>query len=259
MGKFTSKWIVVTGASSGIGAGFARELAKLGGYLILVARRKNLLESLQKELQETYSVEIISIIADLSSIEGVHHTYKTIKKLGKDISFLINNAAAGLHGKFGDLSYEDQAKYLYLNVNSLTELTYLFLGDFLAVKRGGILNVSSVIASHPCPDYATYAASKAYVLSFTQALHHEYKSAGIAISTLCPGPTATEFFEKAGEKPGAIIRLFMISPEKCAQIGLKALGKNQSVSIPGLVNWVWFHIHSFIPKSLGAFVSNLLH
>jgi uncharacterized protein len=259
MGKFTNKWVVVTGASSGIGAGFAREVAKLGGHLILVARRTNRLESLQKELQENYSSEVISIFADLSTIEGARNTHKTIAKLGKDISFLINNAAAGLHGKFGDLSYEDQAKCLYLNVNSLTELTYLFLEDFLVLKRGGILNISSIIASHFCPNYATYAASKAYVLSFTQALHHEYKSAGIAISTLCPGPTATEFFEKSGEKPSAIIRFFMISPEKCAQIGLKALSNNKLVSIPGFVNWLWFHIHPFIPKFLGAFISNLLH
>jgi len=256
---FANKWIIITGASSGIGECFAKELAKLGGNLILVARRANRLESIKKEIEERFLVKVKCVVGDLSSSEGTQDIYKSIQDYNQNISFLINNAGVGLHGKFSNLPYANQRKLLQLNINAITELTHFFLQDNMGNKSGGVLNISSLIASRPCPEYATYAASKTYVLNFTQALHYEYKNTGTAFTVLCPGPVETEFFKVAGEKPGFAIRLLMTTPQKCAQHGLTALSQNKLICIPGLINKSWFYCQLFIPKQLTALISKLLH
>jgi short-subunit dehydrogenase len=234
---------LITGASAGLGAEFARQCAARGERVVLVARRKERLEELAAEV---VGAEII--VADLS--EPGAGTKVVAEAMTRDlwIRTLINNAGFGLIGQFERLSLARQLEMIDLNIRARTNLTYVVLNDMRLRGEGAILNVASTAAFQPGPKMAVYFATKAYVLSFTEALHEELKPHGIKVSCLCPGPTRTEFGEVAGFRGNNLFeRVAMESPE-VVRAGLKGLDRNRAVVVPGLPNKITAASSRFAPR-----------
>ena len=199
---------LITGASAGLGTEFARRCGARGDSLVLVARRRDRLEVLKSELGGDVHV----IAADLSPAGAAQSLMAQIEAEGLVVETLINNAGFGGGGRFADQPIERQREMIDLNVATLTELCHLALGPMLKRRKGAILNVASTAAFQPGPGSAVYFATKAYVLSFTEALHQELKGSGIRVSALCPGPTATEFGVVAGYQ-GPALKRFKTAPD----------------------------------------------
>jgi len=236
---------LITGASAGLGAEFARQCAARGERVVLVARRKDRLERLAEEIG---GAEVI--VADLS--EPGAGTKVVAEAMTRDlwIRTLINNAGFGLIGKFERLSIARQLEMIDLNVRALTNLSYVVLNDMRLRGEGAILNVASTAAFQPGPKMAVYFATKAFVLSLTEALHEELKPHGIKVSCLCPGPTRTEFGEVAGfGGNGLFERVAMEAPEVVA-VGLRGLDQNRAVVVPGMINKTVAASTRFAPRSL---------
>jgi len=237
------KVALVTGASAGLGVDFARQLSKRGHSLVLAARRKERLDELARELGNARAVAI-----DLSEKDSAARLVADVRAAGEQIEMLINNAGFGLIGRFASLDAKRLRQMIDLNVGSLTDLCREVAPEMIARKSGAILNVASTAAFQPGPGMAVYFATKAYVLSFTEALHEELKPHGIHVSCLCPGPTRTEFGAVAGfGGNGAVDRLAMTSPE-VVEAGLAALDKNRAVVVPGVVNKIGAASTRFVPR-----------
>ena len=240
----TQKITLITGASAGIGAEFARQLAKRGERLVLVARRKDRLDALVAELGDARAVAL-----DLGETGATERLLADIEAAGEHVDTLVNNAGFGLAGKFAALEGPRQRAMIDLNIGALTELTHAVLPGMIERKRGGILNVASTAAFQPGPGMAVYFATKAYVLSFTEALHEELRGSGIRVTALCPGPTATEFGSVAGfGKDGAFAK-YSVDAASVVAAGLTALDKGQAIAIPGLLNKFSAQGHRFMPRS----------
>jgi uncharacterized protein len=237
---------MITGASAGLGAEFARQCAKRGDEVVLVARRADRLEQLAYEIGDRAHV----IAADLGEPDAATRVVGEAISRGLWVRTLINNAGFGLRGRFDELPLARQLQMIDLNIRALTNLSFVVIND-MALKAGGsILNVASTAAFQPGPNMAVYFATKAYVLSFTEALHEEWKDRGIKVSALCPGPTRTEFGEVAGIKTlGQFDRLAM-EAEPVVRAGLQGLQKNQAVVIPGAVNKAGAWSTRFAPRSV---------
>jgi hypothetical protein len=234
---------LITGASAGLGAEFARQCAARGDGLVLVARRRERLEALAAELGNAHAVA-----ADLSQPEAAAGLIAQIAARGLWVRTLINNAGFGLVGRFEALPPERQLEMVDLNVRALTALARLVLPGMLAHGEGAILNVASTAAFQPGPGFAVYFATKAYVLSLSEALHQELKGTGIRVSTLCPGPTATEFGAVAGMTSQRFARL---SADAAAVVraGLAGLDRNKAVIVPGALNKLSAQGGRFIPRA----------
>jgi len=236
---------LITGASSGLGAEFARACARRGDELVLVARRRDRLEALAAEIGGQAEV----IVADLAAPGTAATLMAEVAARGLAVDILINNAGAGITGPFADLPLDRQREMIDLNIAALVELTHLVLPAMRARRRGAILNIASTGAFQAGPRIAVYFASKAFVLSFTEALHHELKGSGVHVTALCPGPTETEFAPLAGFKnPG--LRQFIGPPGPVVRAGLAGLARNQAVVIPGIVNKISAHSNRFIPRAV---------
>jgi short-subunit dehydrogenase len=185
--------VLITGASSGIGLELAKCFAADGCRLILVARNTNALEKLADELRRQNKIETMVLTADLSLPQTPKQIFEKLSAQKISVDVLVNNAGFGAHGAFTEMSLSWQLEMLQVNITALTELTGLFLPGMIGRKRGGILNVGSVAGFQPGPGMAVYYATKAYVLSFTEALAEELLGTGLKVSVLCPGPTATNF------------------------------------------------------------------
>ena len=239
------KVALVTGASAGLGVDFARQLSKRGHRLVLAARRKDRLDELARELGNARAVVI-----DLSKANAAAKLMADLETAGEQVEVLINNAGFGLIGKFASLDAKRLRQMIDLNVGALTDLCRAVAPQMIARKSGAILNVASTASIQPGPNMAVYFATKAYVLSFTEALHEELKPHGIKVSCLCPGPTHTEFGEVAGfGGNGLFDRVVMQSPE-VVEVGLAALDKNHAVMIPGWKNKVTAASTRFVPRSI---------
>lgn len=202
---YESKTAVVTGASSGIGVEYAKELAKRGANLVLVARRKEALEQLSGQLSEEFGVSVTTVALDLSSPNSGSKLLAELKAMNVEPDILINNAGFGTSGR---LAREDRDKIkdeITLNVVTLTDLTQAVLPGMLKRDSGAIVNIASTAAFQPVPGMAVYAATKAFVLSFTSAVWGETKDTGVRVLAVCPGATATEFFDVAGAKPSSAL------------------------------------------------------
>jgi uncharacterized protein len=236
---------LITGASAGLGAEFARQCAKRGERVILVARRTDRLEQLAAEIG---GAEII--VADLS--EPGAGTRIVAEAITRDywVETLINNAGFGLIGQFEELSLARQLEMIDLNVRTLTNLTYVALNDMRLRGQGKILNVASTAAFQPGPKMAVYFATKAFVLSFTEALHEELKPHGIKVSCLCPGPTRTEFGEVAGFGGNGMFDRVAMNAAEVVEAGLAGLDKNRAVVVPGMVNKIGAASTRFAPRPL---------
>lgn len=252
MRNFSGKTALITGASSGIGAEFARVLAKAGSHLVLVARRKDRLDVLKKELVESYNIRVHVIPADLSTIKGCEDLISFIDQQRISIDILINNAGFGYEGDFVNQNFERLNEMIGLNVMSLTLLTKHFGGLMAGRQSGYILLTSSVGGFTPCPRMAVYDATKAYVLLLGEALNHEFKNNNVVVTTLCPGATRTEFFDVSGQTLNALVKMTLMSPKDVAMKSLKGLSRGKSVVIPGLLNKLTVWGLRLLPRPLMA-------
>jgi short-subunit dehydrogenase len=235
---------LITGASAGLGAEFARQCAKRGEPLALAARRRDRMEALAREI----GGEVHIFEADLSREGAAASLIAELEAEGLSVGTLINNAGFGLGGKFADRPLAKLSEMIDLNVRTLTELCHLVLPAMRARGAGAILNVASTAAFQPGPNMAVYYASKAYVLSFTEALHHELKGSGIRVSALCPGPTHSEFSDVAESHSPTLERMKMPAAPVVAA-GLDGLDRNKAVVIPGFKNKIGAQASRFLPRS----------
>ncbi len=229
---------VITGASSGLGAEFARQLAPLAKSLVLVARRETELATLAEDLQRTHpALRIVAIPCDLSDAEQRGQLPGHLASLGLLVNVLINSAGVGDYGAFADGVWSRIAPMLDVNITALTHLTHLFLPDLKTHAPSGILNVSSLAGELPIPDFAVYAAGKAYVSRFSEALRLELRADRIAVTVLCPGPVKTGFgavAERTGETTPKMSAAYQ-TKERVVRLGLHALEKNRARVFPGCI------------------------
>jgi hypothetical protein len=236
---------LITGASAGLGVDFARQLAARGKRLVLVARRKDRLEALAAELGNARAVEM-----DLGEPGAVERLMTDVAAHGEQVACLINNTGFGLAGRFAELDGPRQRGMIDLNCGALTELAHAVLPAMIAAKKGTILNVASTAAFQPGPGMAVYFATKAFVLSFSEALHEEVKALGVSVTALCPGPTATEFGQVAGWGGHAMIDKLSATSAYVVRAGIAAMDKRRAVIIPGLANRAGAQGHRFLPRWL---------
>jgi short-subunit dehydrogenase len=243
----TKRRALVTGASAGIGETFARHLARQGYDLVLVARRRDRLDQLAAALTAAHGVAVEVIEADLSQAAAVSSVEE---RLGQgDIDLLVNCAGFGTRGEFGDLPLARELEEIDVNVRALTGLSHAALAPMTRQKRGAIINVASVGAFQPVPYMATYAATKAYVLSFSEALHEEVRRHGVTVTCLCPGPVKTEFQQVAGVDERRL-RMGWVSPDKVVAAALRASAKGRAITVPGPMNALASTAPRFTPRFL---------
>jgi short-subunit dehydrogenase len=241
----TTPVVLITGASAGLGVDFARQLGARGRRLVLVARRKDRLDTLCAELGNARAVEL-----DLSEAGAIDRLMADLAAHGEEIELLVNNAGFGLTGRFADLDGKRQRQMIDLNCGALVELAHAVLPGMIGRQSGAILNVASTAAFQPGPGMAVYFATKAFVLSFSEALHEEVKGHGVKVSALCPGPTATEFGEVAGFGPSNPSSKLAAASAPVVAAGLRGLERNQAVVIPGLMNKSTAQAHRFFPRGV---------
>ncbi len=239
--------VLITGASSGIGLELSKCFAADKSNLILVARSTDALETLADELRRQNKIEVHVITADLSRAEASAEIFAQTGKLGLTVDVLVNNAGFGLHGGFAELPLRRQLEMIQVNIAALVELTGLFLPGMIQRRHGGILNVGSVAGFLPGPQMAVYYASKAFVMSFSEALHEELRGTGVRVTDLCPGPTETNFFKVARSHRVRETRTRKMSAAVVAQIGHRDFRNDKCLSVPGMQN-----------KMLAVLVSKLL-
>lgn len=247
------KYALVTGASSGIGEEFARQLASKKHPLILVARSEDKLKELAKDLNQKHNVDVKIIIEDLGKVDSAEKLYDQCKKMNLEINFLVNDAGIGLIGKFDHFEIERIEEMLLLNVITLTKLCYLFLPD-LKKSKGTLINLASQIAFSASPYMSAYAATKSYVLSFTEGIREEYKNEGVKILSLCPGPTYTKFFERT-QATSNDIKFKFRPPSDVVEEAFSALRKNKGTTVVGWENKLSTFLFRFMPRSLTAKLS----
>ena len=241
---------VITGASSGIGAELARVFARNGHDLAFVARRAERLHSLANEIAAAGAGRPLVIAADLLQTGAAERIEEALTAAGAEPQYIVNNAGFGLIGRAAERDRAEQLAMIDLNIRALTDLSLAFV-DSLARHKGGILNVGSMAGFLPGPGMAVYYASKAYVLSFSQALHSELAPRGIRVSVLCPGPVPTEFAERAGAKGrGLAPPILTQSAEFVAEQGYEGLMRGRRVVIPGALNKVLAVLIRIIPDRL---------
>ena len=252
------KLALITGASSGLGADFARQLAERGCGLILVARRVDRLEKLQAEISASYGVTVECLAMDLVEADAPQKLYDHLKAANRTVDVLVNNAGYGVFGEFWTTPWERLHQMLELDMVVLTHLTRLFIADMLLRDSGYILNVASTGAFQPTPTYAAYAAAKSYVLSLSEALHYELRQSAVKCTALCPGVTRTEFLEVAGQKMTSYQRLTMMESANVARIGIDAMLKGRSSVVAGGFNALAAWSMRLIPRQVQAAMSNLV-
>ena len=226
---------LITGASAGIGTELARVFARHGHTLALTARRKERLDALASEIAAAGGARPLTLALDLAQTGAAAQIGQALAANGLEPQFVVNNAGFGLVGRAAALPYGEQLDMIDLNVRALTDLSLSFV-DSLERQRGGLLNVASVAGFLPGPGSAVYYASKAFVLSLTEALHEELRPRGIRVTCLCPGPVATEFQARAGIAEAAPAWPLEVTAKRVAEAGYRGLMHGQRVVIPGLAN-----------------------
>jgi short-subunit dehydrogenase len=245
-------YALITGASSGIGECFARALAARDRNLVLVARSEDKLEALAAELRRRHSVEVEPVAMDMSGATGEGPSTRLAPLLSErrlGIDLLVNNAGFGARGEFWKLPLARQSEMLRLNIQALVELTHLLLPAMVAQRRGGIINVSSTAGFQPVPYTTIYAATKAFVTSFSLGLAEELRPYGVRVVTLCPGGTATNFFAASGYAHPKWLGPLQ-SPEEVVEAGLKALERGGGLVLPRLANKFGVFSQRLAPRSL---------
>ncbi|WP_017716041.1 SDR family NAD(P)-dependent oxidoreductase [Kamptonema formosum] len=242
---------LITGASSGIGETFAWELAKRQTNLILVARSEAKLQQLAQKLGEDFKIKVEVLVEDLSLPGAAKAVFEAVTQKGLTVDLLVNNAGFGDWGAFADRQLHRQVEMIQLNIVALVELTHLFLPQMQQRRSGAIINVASTAAFQPLPYLSVYAASKAFVLSFSEALWAENRACGVRILAVCPGPTETNFAKNAGfleSAAGASVWRYASSEEVVLE-ALQALEKDQPTAVTGgLANQVLVNLPRLLPR-----------
>jgi len=242
---------LVTGASMGIGVDLAECFARDGYDLILAARSEAALKDVAARLADKYKVKATPIVADLGAIGGGKKLAGEIASRGLSVDVLVNNAGYGIAGAFNGSAEADQLGMIDLNVRALVELTHIYWPQMLAKKRGGVLNVASTAAFQPGPLMAIYYASKAFVLSFSEALWKEAEKTGVHVSCLCPGPTTSNFRERAGTGKTRLSRAGApMSSMSVARLGVRGFQNNKRVVITGARNKLLAGLGPFLPRGM---------
>jgi len=240
---------LITGASSGIGAALARVFAEHGHELVLLARREGRLAALAEEIAAHGFTRPTVLSVDLERRDAVAHITAELKARGLEPANVVNNAGFGLVGSAVSLNRDEELAMIDVNIRALTELSLAFV-DSIARHRGGILNVASVAAFAPGPGMAVYFASKAYVLSFSEALHRELKRFGVKVTVLCPGPVPTEFQARAGIKSNKARSVLSLPAERVARIGYRGFMRGKRVVVAGLANQIAVLLMRVTPNAL---------
>ena len=243
--------VLITGASGGIGYELAKQFAKNKFNLVIIARSKEKLEELKIELQEKYQVEVKVIVKDLAKKGAAGEVFEEIKTENINIDILVNNAGFGAYGFFKDIAWNRMEEMIQLNIIALAELTHLFLPEMVKRNSGKILNVASTAGFQPGPLMAVYYASKAFVLSFSEAVANELNNTNITVTALCPGPTESGFQKAASIEKVRLVRTGIVpTSEKVAAYGYDALMKGKKVAIEGGVNKMLVFSLRFAPRNL---------
>ncbi|MCI8529598.1 MAG: SDR family oxidoreductase [Lachnospiraceae bacterium] len=242
--------VLITGTTSGIGAAFAEKFAREGNNLILVSRNADKLRRQQADLQSRYHVSIEYISCDLAEDGVAELITEKIRQLGLLVDVLINNAGFNEVGYFTDTHLSKELNMIQVHIKVLTSLTKLFLPGMIDRGHGRILNVGSTGAYMPCPCDTVYAATKAYVLSFSNGLYQELKGTGVTVTCLCPGATQTLFASKANIDNTLLFKFFVMQPEDVASIGYKSLMKGKRTTTAGLYNKLLVLSSKLLPISI---------
>lgn len=260
MGKPDSRsFVLITGATAGIGYELAKIYATDGYNLVLVARNIERLEKVKSELNLMYNVNIHTLSIDLSIDNSCEEIFNYVNKKHLTVDILINNAGVGSFGYFKELDINKEVDQININVKALSELTRLFLPTMINNEAGSILNVASTAAFCSGPKMATYYATKAFVLSFTEAIYEEVKGSNIKISCLCPGAVRTEFLDKSGIKKNEIAKKNMMTAKEVAKIAYKDFNKGKLIIIPGVKNKIIVGFNKIVPRSISRKVILLMN
>ncbi len=242
---------LITGGSVGIGLELARQFATHGHDLILVARHRDALEAAAGTLEGRYGIRVTVIASDLADPDSPQRLYDAVLGEGIDVEYLVNNAGFGLGGEFADTDVNTELDMIQVNIASLVHLTKLFMQPMLKRKSGGILNVASVAAFQPGPLMAVYYASKAFVLSFSEAIAEELRNSGVTVTCLCPGATATNFADTAGITNSRVMTQAGVeNAQDVAKVGYTALMKGERVAFTTMRNKVMVLSERFAPRTL---------
>lgn len=257
MTELRGKTALVTGASSGLGVDFATILAEHGCHLILVARREGRLAQIADELRARHGVDVHVIAMSLSPLGAPQQLYDRVRELGLVVDVLVNNAGFGVHGPFVDTPWEKEEEMLRLDIVALVHLTKLFLPGMLARDSGYVLQVASIGAYQPTPTYATYSASKAFVLSFGEALSYELRRSKVKVSVLSPGVTETEFLDVAGHDRTLFQRLTIMDSRPVAEVGIRAMLRGRPSKVAGPMNALTAWSLRFVPRRMQAAIAEI--
>lgn len=245
-----SKTVLITGASGGIGKELADRFAKDGYDLVLVARSEVKLLDLAKEYRERYRVQATVVAKDVALPGVAEEIYEELSEQGITIDYLVNNAGFGLYGAFLETQLEQEMNMIDINIKALTAMTKVFLPDMVKRRQGSVLNVASLVAFFPGPLMAVYYATKAYVLSFTEALENELKGTGVTVAALCPGPTATGFVDRAGLASSKLFRSGVMEVGQVAEIGYREFMRGKTLIITGGRNRLMAFLPRLLPRKL---------
>jgi short-subunit dehydrogenase len=249
MSEWRGKTVLVTGASYGIGEAFVRRMAADGANVIVTARSRDRLDAMANELRSRHGVEVEVIEADLGLPSAPEEIFRATEGRGRQVDLLINNAGFGAVGNFADIALERQLEMIQVNVTALVALSHLFLQPMIRRRAGAIIQVASTASFQGVPYSSIYAATKAFILNFSEGLWGELREDGVRVVALCPGPTATHFQAVAGtshlRNPEKMQR-----PEEVVEVGLAALAQNRSVVISGFGNKLMIGAERFVPRSI---------
>jgi len=227
---------LITGASSGIGYEIAKLFAADKTDLLIVARNEKKLLEIKTEFEEQFKVDVFTVAADLSSNQGIQTVYEVVNSNNLIVNYLVNNAGFGDYGSFIDRSMEKYREMIQLNITSLTELSYFYGKEMVKRGKGRILNVASTAGLQPDPNFAVYGATKAYVISMSEAIHKEFENTGVSVTVLSPGATASNFMERADMNNAKLYASGVMTSLDVARAGYRGMMKGKLHVIPGFKN-----------------------
>ncbi len=249
MSEWKNKTALITGASYGIGESFARRLAADGATLVITARSRERLDALAAELRDRHRVSVTVIEADLAQPEAAQQIFRATEAAGLQVDLLVNNAGFGLVGDFARQPREKLTEMIQVNVTALVELAHLYLQPMLRRRSGAIINLASTASFQGVPYFAVYAATKSFILIFSESLWAECSGSGVRVLALCPGPTATHFQNVAGTSHRRLPEK-MQTADEVVEIGLKALAQGRSHVVSGLNNKLMVEAERFVPRKV---------
>ena len=249
---------LVTGASSGIGADIARDLASRGANLVLVARRKERLDALKQELETKHSVKVSTITQDLTAPNAAEIIFQETEGKGMQIDILVNNAGFAIFGNHAEMTWEDERKLYELDILAVAHLTRLFLKPMLKRNRGYIMMLASIMGLMPVPTFSAYAGAKAYLVNFGKSLSYELRKTGVSVTVIAPGTTNSEFFEAAGQPITIAEQLTMMQSSTVARVAVNAMLNRRHLKVIGPASKIAVVLTKFLPVRAAAWLTHTM-